>query len=66
MAEKKHSGSRGKKYPLSPNQLGAEARTDPIVQDMISNGVPLTRANYLRHAGYVDEPGPEQEAQLPA
>jgi hypothetical protein len=34
----------------------------------MANGfdTPVTRQNYLKVAGYVDEPDPESEAMLPA
>lgn len=40
--------------------------TDPVAQSLISAGLPVTRENYLRRAGWEEPLGAELEATLPA
>jgi hypothetical protein len=43
----------------------AKSSKDPIVQGLLRDGVPVTRANYLEEAGLKEPVDPEVESQFP-
>jgi hypothetical protein len=45
--------------------LGPDSLEDPVVQGLLRDGVPVTRANYLEAAGLQEPLEPEVEAELP-
>ena len=66
-----NTGKRSIKSPerstkvLRLDQLSPDTQKDPGIKHLEMLGLPITRQNYLRAAGFEGEPDPESEAMLP-
>ena len=56
-----------RKKPLAARgiQVGPESLKDSVVQELVRDRLPVTRANYLEYAGLQEPLDAEQESELP-